>query len=99
MAFFGTAVDALKTVVIALGAGLGLRRGELCGLEWKDFDFEKKTIYICRSSQYVNGKIITKEPSEEYGRILTACSQKLKALRYIRIQSAIGGLSSRKDTD
>ena len=42
MAFFGTAVDALKTIVIALGAGLGLRRGELCGLEWKDFDFEKR---------------------------------------------------------
>lgn len=27
MAFFGTAVDALKTIVIALGAGLGIWGG------------------------------------------------------------------------
>lgn len=40
----------------------GCRRGELCGLEWKDINFDRMTIRIQRSSQYVNHEIITKEP-------------------------------------
>ena len=41
----------------------GIRRGELCGLEWKDIDFDNRVMYIVRSSQYIgNATIITKEP-------------------------------------
>jgi integrase len=44
----------------------GLRRGELCGLEWKDIDFENHLISVCRSSQYVPDKgIFTKETKTE----------------------------------
>ena len=44
----------------------GLRRGEMCGLEWKDIDFENNLITVCRSSQYVAGKgIFTKETKTE----------------------------------
>jgi integrase len=44
----------------------GLRRGEMCGLEWKDIDFEHDLITVCRSSQYVAGKgIFTKETKTE----------------------------------
>lgn len=35
---------AVKTVLLT-----GMRRGELCGLNWDDVDFEKKKIYIQRS--------------------------------------------------
>lgn len=46
----------------------GIRRGELCGLEWKDIDFENSIIHISRSSQYIGGKtIITKEPKTRAG--------------------------------
>lgn len=39
----------------------GVRRGELCGLDWKDIDFENKIIHIRRSIQYVVGLgVITK---------------------------------------
>jgi integrase len=44
----------------------GLRRGEMCGLEWGDIDFENHLITVCRSSQYVSGKgIYTKETKTE----------------------------------
>lgn len=40
----------------------GMRRGELCGLEWHDIDFDKKTISVVRTSQYTSNKgIFTKE--------------------------------------
>ena len=34
----------------------GMRRSELCGLEWKDIDFKKSIINIERNSIYVKGK-------------------------------------------
>lgn len=39
---------ALLTVLF-----MGLRRGELAGLEWKDIDFEKRKMSICRSTNYI----------------------------------------------
>ena len=31
----------------------GMRRGELLGLQWSDVDFERKTLQICRTIQYI----------------------------------------------
>ena len=56
-------------VMIKLLIYTGMRRGELCGLEWKDIDFETGLLRIVRSSQYIgNRKIITKEPKTRAGR-------------------------------
>ena len=42
---------------------MGLRRSELCGLEWKDINFENNTMKIQRSSYDVAGVgLITKDP-------------------------------------
>ena len=52
---------ALLTVLF-----MGLRRGELAGLEWKDIDYENKTMTIARSVQDIIGfGLITKEPKTE----------------------------------
>lgn len=45
---------------------MGLRRGELAGLEWKGIDYENKTMTIARSVQDIIGfGLITKEPKTE----------------------------------
>ena len=56
-------------VMITMLVFTGMRRGELCGLEWKDIDFDQRTISICRTSQYIGrGKnLITKEPKTRSG--------------------------------
>lgn len=38
--------------IIKLLLYTGLRRGELCGLEWKDIDWENRLLRVCRSSLY-----------------------------------------------
>ena len=45
----------LKTIVYSV-IFMGMRLGELSGLEWKDIDFQKNTINIVRASQYINDK-------------------------------------------
>lgn len=34
---------------VTLGLAYGLRRSEICGLRWKDIDFESGTIHICNT--------------------------------------------------
>jgi integrase len=57
---------------------MGIRRGELAGLEWKDIDFEKRTMKISRACYEVEGYgIITKEPKTESGKRLLSIPDKL----------------------
>lgn len=55
---------------ISLIAYLGLRRGEALGLEYKDFDFENKTVSITRTSNYRNKEtgIYTGSPKTKTSR-------------------------------
>lgn len=56
-----------RTMIILL-IYTGLRRGELCGLEWQDIDVEARSMRVVRSSQYIgNGEVITKEPKTRAG--------------------------------
>jgi integrase len=52
--------DRLETAV-KLGAYLGLRREEICGLKWDDIDFEKRTLYIYRAMTQVGSEIVVKD--------------------------------------
>jgi len=55
-----------KNLGILLCLQTGLRLGELCGLQWRDIDFEKHTLIICRTLQ----KIYIKEKDKSYSKII-----------------------------
>jgi integrase len=72
----------------------GIRRGELCGLEWKDIDFDNSTMQIMRSSQYIgNGQIVPKEPKTRSGRRKFVLSDTLirllKSYRKFQLESIV----------
>lgn len=57
---------------------MGLRRGELAGLEWKDIDYESKTMTIQRSVQDIVGfGHITKHPKTENSKRTISMPDKL----------------------
>ena len=43
-------------VIVVLALYTGMRRGEICGLEWKDINFKHAIINVSRSSLYLPGK-------------------------------------------
>jgi|GEM_PF-765737 len=47
--------DYIFTVALQLELELGLRRGELAGLEWKNIDFKENTLKIKNNLVYVHG--------------------------------------------
>lgn len=51
-------------VIVKLLLFTGMRRGELCGLEWKDVDFERAVIFVRRSSLYLPGKGIFEDETK-----------------------------------
>ena len=56
-------------VMTMLAIFTGMRRGEILGIEWQDIDYDKKTIFIQRTSQYLPGKgVFTKEPKTELSK-------------------------------
>lgn len=83
---------------------MGLRRGELAGLEWKDIDFEKKTMSIERSSYAVSKVgLITKDPktftSKRCLTIPDSLVQELKKYKewYMKRKSLLGDLWDNTD--
>lgn len=69
-------------LVIDLELCLGLRRGELLGLQWCDIDWEKNQIRIVRNRVVVDGKAVVKEPKTATSiRTLDAPDRLMKKLR------------------
>lgn len=52
-------------LVVKLGAYLGLRRGEICGLRWENIDFRQKIIKIRMTRTTAGGHVIEKGPKTE----------------------------------
>ena len=73
-------------VAIELLLYTGMRRGELCGLEWKDINFETGVIQIRRTSQYLPGQgVFTDETkTRKSSRAIKASASALALLRSYR---------------
>ena len=54
-------------LVIDMELCMGLRRGELLGLQWGDVDWENRQIHIVRNQVVVNGKSVVKDPKTAAG--------------------------------
>jgi integrase len=59
-----------KTMVLLLLFS-GMRRGELCGLEWKDVDFKNHLVSIRRTSQYTPEKGIFEKGTKNASSVRT----------------------------
>lgn len=74
--------DLSTCIMILLGASVGLRRGEMAALRWKDINFDKNTISITKSRVHTKGKVIEKAPKTQAGkRTITICQSTADALR------------------
>lgn len=54
-AIISAAVGTWLEIPIYLASWLGLRRGEIVGIRWKDIDFEQKTLAVCGVVTYRSG--------------------------------------------
>lgn len=75
--------DDLSTyLLILLGASVGLRRGEMAALQWKDVDFAKETISVTQNRVHTTLGIIEKAPKTQAGkRTITIGHDVANALR------------------
>ena len=70
--------DPRKKISLIIVLLMGIRRGELAGLEWKDIDFENKTMTIQRTSyRDKGGTTYTKEPKTERSKRCITMPNKL----------------------
>jgi integrase len=74
-------------LIIDLELCMGMRRGELLGLQWQDVNWEKNQIHIIRSRVAVDGKSVVKQPKTESGtRTLDVPEILMKKLKAYKVK-------------
>lgn len=65
----------------------GVRKGELCGLRWSDFDFDNGTVTVRRIIQQIDGKgIVESTPKTDSGeRSMSISADLIKVLRIYKV--------------
>ncbi len=58
--------DSNCKTIVKLLLYTGLRRGELCGLEWQDIDFDNALLTVSRSSLYLSKKGIFEDTTKNF---------------------------------
>ena len=68
----------------------GLRRGEICGLQWSDINFTDKTLFVRRSISKQHGCILIGETKTDTGTRKILLPQSVVALLQERRKEAVG---------
>ncbi len=74
------------SVIVQLLLFTGIRRGELCGLEWRDINFITECMHIQRSSLYIPDKgVFEDEPKNEMSkRVIRISASAMRLLKDYR---------------
>lgn len=79
--------DYMFFIGLTLTLELGLRRGELGGLEWKDVNFKENTITVKTNLVYTNGHVIMSTPkTDESNRDIYISDSILTLLNELKIR-------------
>lgn len=74
--------DYMFHIALRLTLELGLRRGELGGLEWKDINFKENTLYVENNLIYTNGHVYMVNPkTDESNRSIYISNEALDLLK------------------
>ncbi|WP_097026141.1 tyrosine-type recombinase/integrase [Clostridium peptidivorans] len=77
--------DYMFFIALKVALELGLRRGELGGLEWSDIDFKENLITVNNNLIYSNGHVLMSTPkTEESNRTIYVSDQILNILRELK---------------
>lgn len=82
-------------VLMRLLIDTGIRRGECCGLQWKDIDFTSCTITICGNLCYTPQKgVYLDTPKNGKARTIDVDPEVIGLLRDLRLEQADHGIST-----
>lgn len=86
LAYLAALKDHPHGLALSLGLVLGLRRGEICGLRWRDVDFEAEEIHITNQRiRLASGALVDAPPkSETSARTIPVPAPLLSALKASR---------------
>jgi integrase len=96
------AADRHTKLLIRLATATGARRGQLCGLQWADFDHDAGTVRIARSVAKANGGIVVKETKTGNVHVMSLDAATLAQVadyRAWREEQLHGGSADTKLTD
>lgn len=81
-------------VLMRLLIDTGIRRGECCGLQWKDIDFEENTVAIRRTLNYTPSKGIYESTTKSRkARTIDVDPEVIALLRELRLEQSAQAMS------
>ncbi|MFN7150017.1 MAG: tyrosine-type recombinase/integrase [Microthrixaceae bacterium] len=82
--------NPINGVALRLLAATGARRGEVCGLRWRDMDLDRRVILIRSAvAQLADGSLVEKEPKSHQQREVAIDSGTAELLRRHQVEQSV----------